>query len=112
MSGRLQTCPTALHAAVRYESEGGERVVRLLLDAGADPNARYISATTGEDGSRTIVEGVTPLAAAAEEGNLEHVRLLLEAGARAGQAELEAALNGEKKHYHVANFLKRHIAAG
>ena len=55
---------TALH----YAAWAGPRAVRLLLDAGADPNAR-------------ATDGTTPLHECVEEGGLEVARLLVAAGA-------------------------------
>lgn len=65
---------TPLHQAV---SAGSLESVRLLLDAGADPNA----------GSRG-----TPLAAAAYAGQLEIARLLVERGADVGRTGPESPL--------------------
>jgi ankyrin repeat protein len=54
-----------LHSAVAGRNPG---ITRLLLDHGADPNARQ-------------GEGFTPLHAAAQNGDMETIRLLLERGA-------------------------------
>jgi ankyrin repeat protein len=63
--GRGWMTGTALHSAVsRLQSD----VVRILLEAGASPNARQSA-------------GWTPLHAAAMNGDLASVELLLEAGA-------------------------------
>ncbi|KAH6699782.1 ankyrin repeat-containing domain protein [Leptodontidium sp. MPI-SDFR-AT-0119] len=92
----------ALHAACRHESENGRRVLRLLLDHGADSNAR---------GGKYE----TALQAAANHGCLDNVKILLEAGAdptiEGGKygSPLKAAM-AKKKHYHVANFLRRYMA--
>jgi ankyrin repeat protein len=93
----------ALHAACRYESEDGPKVMRMLLDRGADPNAR---------GGKYE----TALQSAAKHGHLENVKFLLGAGAdptiEGGRYEspLKAAM-AKKKHYHVANFLRRYMAS-
>jgi len=93
----------ALHAACRHESENGRRVLRSLLDHGADPNAR---------GGKYE----TALQAAAKHGCLDNVKILLAAGAdptiEGGKygSPLKAAV-AKKKHYHVANFLRRYMAA-
>jgi ankyrin repeat protein len=57
----------------------------------------------------------TALQAAAVHGHLENVKLLLDCGAdptieggRYG-SPLKSAMAKEKKHYHVANFLRRHL---
>jgi len=87
-----------LHAACRQEDAGV--VIKLLLDHGADPNA-----LGGKYG--------TALQAAAVHGHLENVKLLLECGAdpaiEGGKYgnPLKSAL-AKEKHYHVANFLRRH----
>jgi ankyrin repeat protein len=96
----------ALHAACRYQSEDGQAVIKMLLDHGADPNAR-------------AGKYETALQAAARHGHLENVKLLLAAGAdpaiEGGKygSPVKAALAKEKdkKHYHVANFLTRYMAA-
>jgi ankyrin repeat protein len=60
---------TALHSAVADdEGPATQEIVRALLDAGADPNARSAS-------------GGTPLHTAAFTGNVTVVRMLLAAGA-------------------------------
>lgn len=86
-------------------------MVQLLLDHGADVNAR---------GGKYE----TALQAAASNGSLETVKLLIRNGADATieggtfGSPLKAAL-GEKEHrqgeeiyphYHVANYLRRHLA--
>jgi len=95
----------ALHAACRAESEDGLKIIKMLLEHGAGPNSR---------GGKYE----TALQAAAKHGHLRNAKLLLGAGAdptleggRYG-TPLQAALAGKEKHYHVANFLKRHTASG
>lgn len=93
----------ALHAACRDDSEDGLKVMEMLLDHGADPNAR---------GGKYE----TALQSAAKHGHLQNVKFLLGAGAdptiEGGKYEspLKAAM-AKKKHYHVANFLRRHMAS-
>ena len=95
----------ALHAACRAESEDGRKIIKIMLDRGADPNSR---------GGKYE----TALQAAAKRGHLRNVKFLLGAGAdptfEGGRyrTPLQAALVSKKKHYHVAYFLKRHIASG
>ena len=78
-------------------------MVRLLLAHGADINAR---------GGKYE----TALQAAAARGRLEVVKLLIERGAdpmvEGGKfgSPLKAALGGKRRHYHVANYLRRHLA--
>lgn len=93
----------ALHAACREESPKGPAILKMLLDHGADPNAR---------GGKYE----TALQAAAKHGCLQNVKILLKAGAdptieggRYG-SPLKAAMAGKKKHYLVANFLRRYLA--
>jgi ankyrin repeat protein/catechol 2,3-dioxygenase-like lactoylglutathione lyase family enzyme len=63
-SERLAGGTTGLHVAVRHSE-----TVRLLIDHGADPNARDVG------------DNATPLHFAAAAGILESVRILLDAGA-------------------------------
>jgi len=92
----------ALHAACRHESANGQKVLKLLLNHGADPNAR---------GGKYE----TALQSAAKHGCLENVKILLGAGAdltiEGGKYEspLKAAM-AKSKHHHVANFLRRYVA--
>lgn len=85
---------TPLHFA---SSSGDERMVSLLLDRGADTNAR------------TEGIGLTPLMRAAEEGHLQVVQLLLNKGARAGEVndEGQTALDiaSRKGHADIAELL-------
>ena len=93
----------ALHAACSYESGESPAIIKMLLDHGADPNAR---------GGKYE----TALQAAAKHGCLNNVKILLKAGAdptiRGGRygSPFEAATAGKKKHYLVANYLRRYIA--
>ena len=93
----------ALHAAARYESAHGPTVMKMLVDGGADPNAR---------GGKYE----TALQSAARHGHLANVKFLLSAKAdptiEGGRyrSPLKASLS-KKKYYHVANYLTRHIAA-
>ena len=69
---------TPLHFAITYNSL---QMVRKLLTAGADPNARVLTRVTGELWG---TQGVTPLGTACYEGDghLSIVAQLLKAGAR------------------------------
>jgi len=93
----------ALHAACRSNSENGLKIMKMLLDRGANPNAQG-----GKYG--------TALQCAAKHGHLKNVKFLLDAGAdptiEGGRYEspLKAAM-AKKKHYHIANFLRRHLAS-
>ena len=93
----------ALHAVCRCDSKDGVKVMKMLLDHGADPNAR---------GGKYE----TALQSAAKHGHLQNVKFLLSAGAdptiEGGKYEspLKAAM-AKTKHYHVANFLRRHMAS-
>jgi ankyrin repeat protein len=86
---------TALHAGA---SRGGAEVVKMLLEAGADPNA-------------TQERGFVPLHSAAANGNVAVVELLLKHGARAdakaddGKTPADMALEGG--HKDLAQSLKR-----
>ena len=78
-------------------------MVRLLLAHGAAVNAR---------GGKYE----TALQAATAKGRLETVKLLIQHGAdpmvegdKFG-SPLKAALGGKSCHYHVANYLRRHLA--
>ena len=91
----------ALHAACRRESNSGTEILKLLVQHGADPNKR---------GGKYE----TALQAAAKHGCLANMKFLLSVGAdptiEGGRyvSPWKAALAGKNKHYHVANYLKRH----
>ncbi|KAK4442332.1 ankyrin repeat-containing domain protein [Podospora aff. communis PSN243] len=92
-----------LHAVCEHESTNSPVIIQMLLDHGADPNARG-----GIFG--------TALNAAAENGCLENLKLLLKAGAdptiEAGKygTPIRAAMDGNDKHYLIENYLRRHFA--
>lgn len=112
---------TALHFAV---ARSGAAMVKLLLELGADPNARdsggetplSMAAFRGRadcvrellaakaDVNARSKAGWTPLMAAASEGHAEVVRLLLKAGAR----PVSEALRLARKYGHaeVVSFLE------
>ena len=71
---------TVLHAMARMNRKARTRlaIIELLVSSGADIHARNL-------------HGVTPLAAALDEGSLEDVEHFIEAGARIGQIELQIA---------------------
>lgn len=77
------TGETALHAALcNFERNGRDRVVRVLLAAGADPNvATRPGVETGCFMRDCRTKGETPLHRAAVCGTEETVQLLLDAGA-------------------------------
>ena len=90
---------TALHAALA--GKGDLQVVRLLIEAGARPDAR-------------AGKGVTPLHLAASRGSLEAITLLVEAGARPEAMEdgrTPADLARERGHPEVAEHLPRAVGA-
>jgi ankyrin repeat protein len=60
----------------------GTAIVRLLLDKGANPNAQLFFAPANLAGN-TNIRGATPLIRAANNGDMEMVKLLLEKGADA-----------------------------
>jgi ankyrin repeat protein len=74
---------TALHAAFcKRESLTHEHVVRVLINAGADPNrVTLIGAETGGFMRDARTRGETPLHRAGAYGTLGAIRLLLDAGA-------------------------------
>ena len=82
-------------------SEGQTEMVRLLIDAGADPNA-------------ATKDGFTPLMAACGEGYVRIVELLLEAGADTNaehkRGSTAASFAGEEDHYEVIDILDRYAS--
>jgi ankyrin repeat protein len=88
---------TALHAGA---SRGGAEIVKMLLEAGADPNV-------------TQERGFVPLHSAAANGNVAIVELLLKHGARADaksdDGKTPADVAAEGGHKDLAEMLrKRH----
>lgn len=77
-----ETGETALHAATSSNRAGAENVVRVLLAAGADPNARtLLGKETGSFMRDCRTKGETALHRAAAHGSTEMIRLLIDAGA-------------------------------
>jgi uncharacterized protein len=76
------TGETPLHAALCKASASHDRVVRVLLANGADPNAKTkVAVETGAFMRDCRTKGETPLHRAAACGSAEAVQLLLDAGA-------------------------------
>jgi ankyrin repeat protein len=86
---------TALHAGA---SRGGAEIVKMLLDEGADPNAKQ-------------ERGFVPLHSAAANGNTAVVELLLKHGARADaksdDGKTPADMAAEGGHKDVAEMLRK-----
>jgi uncharacterized protein len=86
---------TAMHAGA---SRGGAEIVKMLLGAGADPNARQHG-------------GYVPLHSAAANGDAAVVELLLKHGARADaktdEGKTPAEMAAEAGHKDLAEMLKR-----
>ena len=95
LSARNAQKVTALHAGA---TRGDAEIVRMLLEAGADPNARQ-------------ERGFVPLHSAAANGNAPVVELLLKHGARADakadDGKTPADMAGDRGHTDLAETLKK-----
>lgn len=104
------TGETPLHAALcTTERVRHNRVMRVLLEAGADPNARTVAgAETGGFMRDVRTRGETPLHRAAAFGDEEAIRLLLDAGAdrEAKDANGDSALSWASWHLRPASILR------
>jgi ankyrin repeat protein len=82
-SREKETGETPLHAALSSHRAGQHWVVKVLLDAGADPNvATNHSAESGAFMRDVRTRGETPLHRAAAFAREETIQLLLEAGGK------------------------------
>jgi ankyrin repeat protein len=82
-SREADTGETALHAALSSHRAAQHLVVKVLLDAGADPNiATNSSAESGAFMRDARTRGETPLHRAAAFANEDTIQLLLDAGAK------------------------------
>jgi ankyrin repeat protein len=80
--GRLESGETPLHHAVIGDQPAREQLVKLLLDHGADPNARTIPGIPTVNFWRDArTRGETPLHRAAAFASEETIAILLDAGA-------------------------------
>jgi uncharacterized protein len=80
--GREESGETPLHHAVLGDEPGRGELVKLLIDHGADPNARTISGVATLNFWRDVrTRGETPLHRAAAYASAETIALLLAAGA-------------------------------
>jgi ankyrin repeat protein len=76
------TGETPLHAALCKTSPSHNRVIRVLMANGADPNAKTkVGVPTGSFMRDCRTKGETPLHRAAAFGSSESIQLLLDAGA-------------------------------
>src|SRR5262249_20284375 len=76
------TVETPLHGAVCRASAARDRVVRVLLAGGANPNVKTkVGISTGCFMRDCVTKGETPLHRAAALANEESIQLLLDAGA-------------------------------
>jgi ankyrin repeat protein len=76
------TGETPLHATLCKSSPGHDRVIRVLIANGADPNARAkVGVSTGAFMRDCTTKGESPLHRAAAFGTSESIQLLLDAGA-------------------------------
>ena len=76
------TGETPLHAALCKTSPSHDRVIRVLMANGADPNAKTkVGVPTGSFMRDCRTKGETPLHRAAAFGSSESIQLLLDAGA-------------------------------
>ena len=89
----------------------GTQIVRLLLDKGADPNAQLFFQPANLAGT-TNLRGATPLIRAANNNDLEMVKLLLEKGADATiymadrQTPIHAVLSGRAPENQAIELIK------
>lgn len=90
----LYACFSRLLRADRRRAPGIRTVVRMLLDAGADPNASF---ATGERWLQVALYGAAGIA-----NDVELTRMLLEAGAN--PTDEREGLNGNEILYHACEF--------
>ena len=105
------TGETPLHAALcSFASAAGERVVRILLDAGANPNATTLpGAVTGGFMRDCHTRGETPLHRAAAFGTELSIQSLIDAGARVDARDMngDSPLSWASWHLRSAAILRR-----
>lgn len=104
------TGESAMHAALCHDDRAGrDRVLRVLIAAGADVHARTLAhAPTGSFMRDARTRGETPLHRAAAVGTADTVRLLLAAGAdkRARDAHGDTALAWASWHRRPTDLLR------